>query len=150
MPIKPVLRPNTDQVLVITIDHHRAACFLCRPSARHLEDVRVLHPHEPDSHWRHLKHRSQTRLAGERAPEDPAYCKAIEALMAQTHSGLILGSATGKSGASDILHHRLSKQPPAMLHHAVFRKVDLSALINTGIVDIAVEIYGATQSEATQ
>lgn len=140
--------PLTGPLLVVTVDHHEAVFFDFEPADHSLVKRQVVHPHDPWGYRRHLEHRSQTRLAGERAPEDPAYYSAIVAAIEAAPAALVLGSASGKSSASEILHHHLSEHSKAILDKIVFRKTDLSALTEAGIASLASELYRVHQTEA--
>ena len=138
---------SSDLVLVVKLDHHEAELFIYRPSRRLLEDYHRLEPHDPRGHRRHLEHRSQTRLPGERAPEDIRYYTVIEKYIAEARSALVLGSGTGTSSASDVLQKHLATHAKAALKNAVFKKVDLSALTRARIVEFAAELYPSHPSE---
>lgn len=142
--------PFDGPLLVLTVDHHETVLFDFEPPGRSLVKRQVLVPHDPEGHRRHLTHRDQTRLAGERAPEDPAYYKNIAAAIVAAPTVLVLGSATGKSSASEMLRHHLSEHAKAHLDKVVFRKIDLSALTEATIVDAALELYKPNSVETSQ
>lgn len=136
------------RILVVTLDHHEATLFIYEPSQRRLEEYHRLRPRDPRGHRRHAEHRSQTRLEGERAPEDLRYYTIVEQYIAEASSALVLGSGTGKSNASDILRQHLERHSKTALKNVTFRKVDLSVLTEARIVEVAAELYPPRRSEA--
>lgn len=101
--------------LLITIDHHEARLYRCEDKGSHAQ---VIRPHDPHHIRSHLTHRN-TNYAGQRAPEDPAFYKAVAAALRPADQILIIGHATGHSSAKLVLLKYLANHHQSLLERVI-------------------------------
>ncbi len=84
---------------VLLIDHQRARFFESAPTAGGLVAGGHLEPLDPHGFRRHLEHRKEADYRGQRVPEADEFYERVAERLRTAPSILILGDATGKSGA---------------------------------------------------
>lgn len=88
-------------VKMVLVDHHAASVYDLRDGARVL--VATLRPNDPHHFLHHLTHRDQSRLHGQRAPEDPAFYESLISALQGAEVAVLIGTATGASAALEVL-----------------------------------------------
>jgi hypothetical protein len=131
--------------MVVAVDHHRARIFTIDDSGA----ARTLRPYDPHHFLRHLTHRPERELRGQREPEEPAYYEQIAAALAPARRIVLLGHGTGHSNAAAHLQEVLrSKHPEVGARIVAAREVDLSAVTEPQLLALALETLGSTGRSA--
>jgi hypothetical protein len=123
--------------MVVVIDHHAAHIFRDLDERRPQQAVTIT-PYDPHHFHRHLVHRKEAHYEGDRVPEDVSFYEEVAAALASANEIVLIGHATGKSNAVQVLEQHLKKH-----HIEISRRikatetVDLSALKEPEIEAIA-------------
>ena len=112
--------PDANRVIpakMVLIDHHAASVYDLRDGVCiHVATVR---PHDPHHFLHHLTHRDQSRLHGQRAPEDAAFYESLISALQGAEVAVLIGTATGTSAALEVLGEWLraehSRSPPHII-----------------------------------
>ncbi|MDE2136733.1 MAG: hypothetical protein KGJ68_04805 [Gammaproteobacteria bacterium] len=112
-------------VLVVAMQHHGASIYQVSGDA----PKREIRPYDPHHFLHHLTHKEQSREAGQRAPEEPAFYESVAAALATGGAIVVVGHGTGKSNAAQHLTEFLRTHHPET-HQRIVRELeaDLSAI----------------------
>jgi hypothetical protein len=122
---------------IVVIDHHAARIYSASESSRP-DPIGTVKPLDPHGFHRHLVHRSQTRLQGQRIPEDHAFYEEIAQVLAPAPSIILVGDGTGKSNAAAFLKHYLEHHHSTIAGRVISEeRADLSGLTDPQIEAIA-------------
>lgn len=122
---------------IVLIDHHRARLFEPALEGR-LTETDHLEPSDPHGFERHLEHRKEAHYKGQRVPEADEFYERIAQRLRSAPSILLLGDATGKSGAMRYLLDYLKKRHKEISDRVVAAQdADLSAISLGEIEEIA-------------
>lgn len=123
--------------MVAVIDHHVAHIFQDRRGSRPQEEVTVK-PYDPHGFHRHLIHRKEAHYQGERVPEETSFYEGVAKTLVLASEIVLIGHATGKSSAVDVLVEYLKNHYPEIFQRVRdVETVDLSALTEPEVEAIA-------------
>lgn len=122
---------------IVVIDHHAARVY-CASEGSRPDPLGTVRPADPHGFLRHLIHRPQTRLEGQRIPEDHAFYEEIAKTLAPAASIILVGHGTGASNAASFLRSYLDHHHSTIARRIVREETaDLSALTEPQIEAIA-------------
>jgi hypothetical protein len=146
--VAPEANPHVDLPWVVVIDHHVARFYHATGRSRADSDGKIV-PLDPHGFHRHLLHRNQTRLEGQRIPEDHQFYEEVTNVLKHAPAIVIIGHGTGKSNAADFLKAYLEKHHGYIADRIVAEDtVDLSVLTDPQIEAIAERHYAAPHGAA--
>jgi hypothetical protein len=123
--------------MVAVIDHHVARVYQDRRGSRPQEEVTVK-PSDPHGFHRHLIHRKEAHYQGERVPEETSFYEEVAKTLVPADESVLVGHATGKSSAVDVLVEYLKTHYPEIFERVKsVETVDLSALTEPEVEAIA-------------
>lgn len=124
---------------VVVIDHHTAHIYCAgAPEGPRPESLGVYKPYDPHGFLRHLIHRAQTRLQGQRSPEDPAFYEEIARSLVSAPAIVVVGHGSGKSSAAAFLMSHLERHHSTIAARVIRQEqADLSALTEAQIEALA-------------
>jgi len=123
--------------MVAVIDHHAARVFRDLGGSPPREEAKI-EPYDPHHFHRHLIHRKEGQMKGERVPEDPSFYAAVAEALVPADEVVLIGHGTGKSSAVDALVRYLQEHRSEISRRVTaIENVDLSALTEPGIEAIA-------------
>ena len=112
---------------VVLIDHHRARFFEASPQGRDLKETAHLEPKDPHGFRRHLEHRQDTHLSGQREPEAAEFYERIAERLTSAQAIVVIGDASGKSSAMlYLLEYLHEKHRDIAAHVVATAETDLS------------------------
>jgi hypothetical protein len=116
----------------VLIDHHSARFFEPVPGQKHVVERDHIEPYDPHGFRRHLEHREDLDLAGEREPESTEYYERIAQRLKGARTVVLLGDATGTSSALNFFRQYLEKR-----HKDVYAHVAGTAQVDISSADLA-------------
>jgi hypothetical protein len=123
--------------MVAVIDHHVAHIYQDLRGTRPQEEVTVK-PYDPHGFHRHLIHRKEAHYQGERVPEEMSFYEDVAKTLMLANEIVLIGHATGKSSAVDVLVEYLKNHSPETFQRVKsVETVDLSALTEPEVEAIA-------------
>jgi len=125
--------------LVIHLDHRGARLWWLRGDNVQAADLR------PHGLWRshqRLSHRHDRDVAGQRAPLDYEYLRALSEAIDQADRVLLLGHGHGQSDLRELLKHYIGVHHPALLDRVETISVDDTACTDAELLAIAHKHFG--------
>ncbi|MCL4422711.1 MAG: hypothetical protein M1115_06035 [Actinobacteria bacterium] len=111
--------------LLLVVNHHSATIYEFEPAAEH---IGTIVPYDPEGHLRHLHH-MEGHYKGQRAPEEPAYYRAIADGLKRADTVVIFGHGDGHSDAAKLVWERITKELQELpLRILIDQRVDAKAL----------------------
>lgn len=140
---------NQSGRMVVVIDHHAAHLYQDLGGNRPEDEV-TLKPYDPFGFHHHLIHRKEAHYEGERVPEESSFYEEIARDLAHAQEIVLIGHATGKSNAAEVLSQYLKAHHPETFQRIVATEMaDLSALTEPEIEELAKKhIRGAQTGSA--
>ncbi len=128
--------------MVVVIDHHAAHIFRAPSESSskngHAQDDLTIKPYDPHHYHHHLVHRREAHYRGDRVPEENLFYDEVADELVAADEIVLIGHATGKSSAVDVLVEYLRKHKPEISRHVVATEnADLSALSDPEVEAIA-------------
>jgi hypothetical protein len=123
--------------MVVVIDHHAAHVFRALSESR-AQDAVTVEPYDPHHYHHHLVHRREAHYRGDRVPEDNSFYEEVANELVAADEIVLIGHATGKSSAVDVLVEYLRKHKPEISRHVIATEnADLSALSDPEVEALA-------------
>ncbi len=138
----PAASQPLPSTLLVAVDHHGAKIYRIDAASGDVSKG-VITPYDPHHFLHHLTHKDQSREAGQRAPEDPAFYRSINDALAAGRKIIVVGHGTGKSNAAQHLTEYLRTH-----HHETYVRivreigVDLSAITTPQLLALAQHALG--------
>jgi hypothetical protein len=122
--------------MVVVIDHH-AAHIYSELGSNPQDEVKIK-PYDPHHFHHHLVHRKESHYQGDRVPEDTSFYEEVARSLVPASEIALVGHATGKSSALDVLVEHLKSHHSEVSRRVVANEtVDLSALTPPEVEAIA-------------
>jgi hypothetical protein len=129
--------PAQPSRMIVVIDHHAAHVYQDLGGSRP-ENERKVRPYDPYNFHHHLIHRKEAHYSGERVPEEDSFYEEISKDITPANEIVLIGHATGKSNAADVLKEYLKTHHPDTSRRVIATEsADLSAVTEPEIESLA-------------
>ena len=142
-PSEPAARPDPAALsLMVVVDHHGARIYRIDVASADASKHEIK-PYDPHHFLHHLTHKGESRVQGQRAPEDTDFYKSIADALAAGGRIVVVGHGTGKSNAAEHLTEYLRTHHPET-YQRVVREIDadLSAATTAQLLELAEQALG--------
>jgi len=128
--------------MVVAIDHHQTRLFTIEGTSG---TARTVRPYDPHHFLHHLTHKQQSRLRGQREPEEPSYYSEVATALAAASRIVLLGHGDGHSNAAAHLAEVLRAKHPEIYGRIVATKVvDFSTTTEPQLTALALETLSSS------
>jgi hypothetical protein len=127
---------------MVVVDHHGARIYRIDVASADASKHEIK-PYDPHHFLHHLTHKGESRVQGQRAPEDTDFYKSIAEALAAGGRIVVVGHGTGKSNAAEHLTEYLRTHHPET-YQRVVREIDadLSAATTAQLLELAEQALG--------
>ena len=137
-PAEQVETPGRPSRMTIVIDHYAAHVYQDLSETRRPDEA-TTDRYDPFRFHHHLIHRREAHYSDERMPEEASFYEDVAKSMLSANEIILIGPGTGKSSAVEDFIEYLKLHHPAVSQHVLAtRKVDLSALTEPQVEEIAI------------
>ena len=123
--------------VIVVIDHRLAHVYQDFGGSRPADEHKV-RPYDPFNFHHHLIHRKEAHYRGERVPEEHSFYEEVAKDLTSANEIVLIGHATGKSNAADVLTEYLKTHHPDISRRVIATEsADLSAVTESEIEVLA-------------